>query len=240
MKGRLPTKSLILLRRGSKVAKRNKKAGVDQQKVDEFHYFATPIYITRQPRFLDIVKSVAVDSLEKSNQNKEPDKIHPMRMSGNMLEDERIAEFANFVGSTAWNILSSQGFAMDEFTTTFTEMWCQEHHQTSSMEHHLHPGCFLVGFYFIDVPDGAPSAVIYDPRPSRIMMNLPETDVSQATLASTMINFKPEPGMMLFAPSWVAHSFGRNSSEEPFRFVHFNLTVQQNIPMISISEAEVV
>ena len=210
--------------------------------LDQFHYFATPVYITQQPQFLEIVKAIAADSLTQVHGDKKPDKIHPVRMSGNMLEDARIAPFAEFIANTAWNILASQGFAMDGFSTSFTELWCQEHYQTSSMEYHTHPGGnFLVGFYFLDVPDGAPPVVIHDPRPGRVMLSLPEADPSQATLSSTMINFKPQPGMVMFAPAWLAHSFGRNASKKPFRFVHFNLTVQQTAPVVCpVSSAEVV
>ena len=210
--------------------------------LDQFHYFATPVYITQQPQFLEVVKAIAADSIAQVHGDKKPDKIHPVRMSGNMLEDERIAPFAEFIANTAWNILASQGFAMDGFSTSFTELWCQEHYQTSSMEYHTHPGGnFLVGFYFLDVPDGAPPVVIHDPRPGRVMLSLPEADPSQATLSSTMINFKPQPGMVMFAPAWLAHSFGRNASKKPFRFVHFNLTVHQTAPVVCpVSSAEVV
>ena len=210
--------------------------------LDQFHYFATPVYITQQPQFLDVVKAIAADSLTQVHGDKKPDKIHPVRMSGNMLEDERIAPFAEFIANTAWNILASQGFAMAGFSTSFTELWCQEHYQTSSMEYHTHSGGnFLVGFYFLDVPDGAPPVVIHDPRPGRVMLSLPEADPSQATLSSTMINFKPQPGMVMFAPAWLAHSFGRNASKKPFRFVHFNLTVHQTAPVVCpVSSAEVV
>ena len=210
--------------------------------LDQFHYFATPVYITQQPQFLEVVKAIAAGSIAQVHGDKKPDKIHPVRMSGNMLEDERIAPFAEFIANTAWNILASQGFAMDGFSTSFTELWCQEHYQTSSMEYHTHPGGnFLVGFYFLDVPDGAPPVVIHDPRPGRVMLSLPEADPSQATLSSTMINFKPQPGMVMFAPAWLAHSFGRNASKKPFRFVHFNLTVHQTAPVVCpVSSAEVV
>lgn len=210
--------------------------------LNEFHYFATPVYIIQQPQFLDVVRAIAVDSIAQVHGDKKPDKIHPVRMSGNMLEDERIAPFAEFIANTAWNILSSQGFAMEGFSTSFTELWCQEHFQTSSMDYHNHPGGnFIVGFYFLDVPEGAPTLVIHDPRPSRIMLNLPEIDPSQATLASTMVNFKPQPGMVMFAPAWLAHSFGRNASKKPFRFVHFNLSVQRTAPAVhSVSSAEVI
>jgi len=121
-------------------------------------------------------------------------------------------------------------------------MWSQEHYQTSSMDYHAHPGGnFLVGFYFLDTPEGCPPAVVHDPRPSRMMLSLPEANPSQATLASTMINFKPEPGMIMFAPAWLAHSFGRNPSKAPFRFVHFNLSVQPSAPAACpMPEAEII
>jgi uncharacterized protein (TIGR02466 family) len=210
--------------------------------LDQFHYFATPVYITQQPQFLEVVKAIAADSITQVHGDKKPDKIHPVRMSGNMLEDERIAPFAEFIANTAWNVLASQGFAMEGFSTSFTELWCQEHFQTSSMDYHAHAGGnFIVGFYFLDVPEGAPPVVIHDPRPGRVMLSLPEADPSQATLASTMINFKPQPGMMMFAPAWLAHSFGRNASKKPFRFVHFNLTVQQMPSAVCpVSSAEVI
>jgi hypothetical protein len=88
--------------------------------LDELHYFATPIYITKQPQFLDAVKAIAADSIKQAHGRAKPNKIHPVLMSGNMLEDPRIEDFAAFVGQTAWNILSSQGYAMDQFSTTFS------------------------------------------------------------------------------------------------------------------------
>jgi uncharacterized protein (TIGR02466 family) len=209
--------------------------------LEEFHYFVTPIYIIKQPQFLDVVKTIALDSIKQVHGKAKPDKIHPLLMSGNMLEDPRIEEFANFIGETAWNILSSQGYAMDQFNTTFTEMWCQEHYQTSSMDYHAHAGGnFLVGFYFLDTPEGCSPVVIHDPRPGRVMLDLPQTNPRQATLASTAINFIPEPGMLMFAPAWLAHSFNRNTSKAPFRFVHFNLAVQPNAPAACPTPAEVI
>jgi len=209
--------------------------------LEELHYFVTPIYIIKQPQFLDVVKTIALDSIKKVHGKAKPDKIHPLLMSGNMLEDPRIEEFANFVGETAWNILVSQGYAMDQFNTTFTEMWCQEHYQTSSMDYHAHAGGnFLVGFYFLDTPEGCSPVVIHDPRPGRVMLDLPQINLRQATLASTAINFIPEPGMLMFAPAWLAHSFNRNTSKAPFRFVHFNLAVQPKAPVMCPTHAEVI
>jgi len=73
------------------------------------------------------------------------------------------------------------------------------------------------------------------------MLDLPQVDVNQLSLASTMVNFIPEPGMLMFAPAWLAHSFNRNASKSPFRFVHFNLAVQPNGSVAPpMPEAEIV
>ena len=117
--------------------------------LEQYHYFASPVFISKQPQFLDSVKAVALDSIKRVHGSKKPDKIYPLRMSGSMLGDERIAPFAEAVAQMAWTILVEQGYAMDNLSTMFTEMWCQEHYQTSSMEYHAHPGGnHLVGFYF--------------------------------------------------------------------------------------------
>lgn len=208
----------------------------EEAQLEQFHYFATPIYITRQPQFLETMRDVALDDIKKLHSKTKLNKIHPLRMSGNLFEDERITEFADFVGLTAWNILASQGYAMDAFSVRFTELWCQEHYQTSSMESHAHGGSLIVGFYFLDVPEEAPLAVFHDPRNGPSLLGLPEANVAQVTLASKAVNFKPEPGMLLFAPAWVAHSFGRNPSKDPFRFIHFNLSVQQTAPLTPPAE----
>jgi hypothetical protein len=47
------------------------------------------------------------------------------------------------------------------------------------------------------------------------------------TAASKKIEFTPKPGMMIFANSWLMHSFTRHAADLPIKFVHFNLTVIQ-------------
>jgi uncharacterized protein (TIGR02466 family) len=192
--------------------------------LEELHYFATPIYITKQPQFLDGVKALTAEKLK----GKQPNKIYPALMTESLIDEPSISEFSKFVGEAAWNILSRQGYAMDGFSTAFTELWCQEHYYLSSMDYHVHGNNHLVGFYFLETPDDCPRALIHDPRPAKLMIQLPQADPEQATIASTIINFKPEPGMFLFAPAWLPHSFGRNQSQRPFSFVHFNIGVIPN------------
>lgn len=206
-----------------------------------FH-FPCPIYIIERPDFLDAINLVSDELLQKTHAQKNLDEIYPVMMSENFFADPRVSTFSEFVGSTAWNILNEQGYAMHDKVVSFTEMWTQEHHKHSSMEQHTHGyGAQIVGFYFLEVPDESSRVVFHDPRAGKVQIDLPEADPNQATVASKMINFIPKPGMMIFSNAWLAHSFTRHASEKPIKFVHFNLAVQlAATPVCPVPAAEVI
>lgn len=195
-------------------------------------HFPCPVYIIDRPDFLEAVNAVSEESLKAQHEQHAVNDIYPLMMSGNFVNDPRVREFAEFVASTAWNILDSQGYAMQHFHTLFESMWTQEHHKQSSMEQHVHGGgAQIVGFYFLEVPEGSSRVVFHDPRPGKVMSELPQKDVSQATPASQMVNFEAAPGRLIFSNAWLPHSFTRHAGEAPLKFVHFNLVAmpaQQN------------
>jgi hypothetical protein len=78
------------------------------------------------------------------------------------------------------------------------------------------------------VPDKACKLVVHDPRPGKVIVNLPEKDASQITLGSHQIVFTPQPGTLILINAWVPHSFTKNMSNESMRFVHMNLSVAVN------------
>ena len=212
-------------------------------KVD--YYFPCPVYFDEKPEFLETVREVSEKYLEEAKQNGNFNELYPVHMTGNMLEDERLGEIKQYIGSSAWNILESQGYDMSKFLMTFVEFWVQEHQKFSSMDQHVHGlGSQIVGFYFIDVPEDAPRIVIHDPRAGKVQNDLPETDITNATMASKAINFIPKEGMLMLANSWLPHSFTRNASDEPFRFIHFNLAAMTAAVGVDtkseVEEAEVV
>ena len=61
-------------------------------------------------------------------------------------------------------------------------------------------------------------------------MSLRESEPSQITPASTMINFEPKPGMLIFSNAWLPHSTTRHGGETPLRFIHFNIAVRAAAP----------
>lgn len=201
-----------------------------------YYYFPSAVYTVMKPEFIDVVMEVSNESLKANTHDL--NEIYPVQMSGHIADDPRLEEFTSFVADTAWNILASQGYAMNNFTTYFSEMWTQEHHKHSLMEQHVHgAGNQLLGFYFLETPENCSRAVFHDPRPGKVQINLMETDGSNATPASNMINFAPEPGMLLFSNAWLPHSFSRHASEEPIKFVHFNVGVQYTPQVTSVTPA---
>jgi len=208
-----------------KVAEQIKEV-VQQTQLQVAFHFPTAVYLIERPDFLESVTAVSNESLAAAD--KPLDEIYPVHMGNNFYADERISDFAQFVGATAWNILSEQGYAMQDKVVAFTEMWTQEHHKHSSMEQHVHGyGSQIVGFYFLEVPENSSRVVFHDPRAGKVQIDLPEQDMNMASPASRMINFEPKPGLLIFTNSWLAHSFTRHAADKPIKFVHFNLMVQQ-------------
>ena len=204
------------------------------------YHFPSPIYIIERPDFLETVNAITEENLNAQRKEIDLNEIYPVYMTNNYFTDPRMVEFTRFVGTTAWNILNEQGYAMQDKVVSFTEMWSQEHHKHSAMDAHVHGfGSQIVGFYFLETPEDCSHLVFHDPRAAKVQIDLPEQDMNMATPASKMINFAPKPGMMIFANSWLAHSFTRHAVDLPIKFVHFNLTVVQ-APQAAFPAAEVI
>ena len=205
------------------------------------HHFACPIYVIDRPDFIESVQLVSNDLLKIAREKTNLDEIYPVLMTENYYADARVTDFSKFVGATTWNILSEQGYAMQDKVVSFMEMWTQEHHKHSSMDQHIHGyGSQIVGFYFLKTPENCSKLVFHDPRTAKVQIDLPEQNMNMATPASKMINFTPKPGMMVFANSWLAHSFTRHAADQAIEFVHFNLTVQQAPAICQAPAAEVI
>ncbi|CAB5220034.1 Conserved hypothetical protein CHP02466 [uncultured Caudovirales phage] len=193
-------------------------------RLEELHYFSCPVYVVKKPDFLESVKKVSDRYLKIAKEKVKGNKM--TLMTAGYSHEKEIADFAQYVSQTAWNILSGQGYAMEKLATYFTEMWTQEHNKYSSMETHIHgQGSQISAFYFLDVPKGGCKMVVHDPRQAKVIINLPQKDDKIITPASAHIVLTPEPGALIMTNAWLPHSFTKNGSNEPVRFVHMNLSV---------------
>jgi len=206
------------------------------QIIDNFNYFPSSVYRTNVPQYLEAVKEVAL-SHATANKN-DVNELYPVKMTDNIYGDERISEFCQNTIQFAWNILEGQGYNLENLQTYYQSMWMQEHYHSSGMEKHIHAsGTQLVGFYFLEVPEDSSRLVLHDPRSGKVQIDLEEKNVEEVTLATQMINFQPKAGELYFTNAWLPHSFTRNGSDEPLRFIHINIGLQSaphncNLPTI--------
>jgi uncharacterized protein (TIGR02466 family) len=204
---------------------------------DAYFYFASPVYVSEHPEHIHVVSEVSDEMLAKLTHD--PHELYPMFNSDNFASDPRVADFVQFLAQQGWEVLKSQGYAMENFSVSVDSAWTQKHYKHSLMEQHVHGGSQLVGFYFLETPENCSRALFHDPRPGKLQGFLPESNMSEATLASNIINFEPKPGMLILTNAWLPHSFGRHGADEPLKFVHFNLSVMYT-PQVTLSAAEVV
>jgi hypothetical protein len=194
-------------------------------------YFVTAIYSISKPEYLDSALTVFDEAIAKNTS--QINELYPVKMTDNLFMDERIRELSGYITSTSWNILSSQGYKMDDKVTYFTSMWGQEHYKFSGMDDHVHgDGNHIVGFYFLNEPENASSIVIDDDRQGKILTQLPEADTGVVSYATHKLMFPIKKGTMFFTNAWVSHSFTRHGGSEPLKFIHFNIGVQQQAPVI--------
>ena len=223
----------------SKLTKKLVEKEILNTQLQVAQYFPCPVYFIERPDFLDIVNTVSEENLDVQRKERGLNEIYPLYMTNNYYADPRMENFSQFIGATAWNILNEQGYAMQDKAVQFTEMWTQEHYKHSAMDAHVHGfGSQIVGFYFLETPEDCSHVVFHDPRAAKVQIDLPEHDMNLITPASKMINFTPKPGLMVFANSWLAHSFTRHAADLPIKFVHFNVTVipAQNINLAPAAE----
>jgi hypothetical protein len=188
------------------------------------HYFSTPIYRIEVPGFIEEILPVFDEYVSKSHQCNDK---HLAKMTANMAGDERILPFATYVIESSWNILASQGYRMNDKLTYFHSLWGQEYGKMGGMDEHVHnDGVQLVGFYFLECPKDCPKVVVFDPRIGKVQLSIAEADRSKLTEASQRVVFDPQPGVLYITNAWLAHAFTKNSSEEPFKFIHFNVSVE--------------
>jgi len=191
---------------------------------NQVDYFPSSIYILDKSEYLETVKGVSDEYLKQATESVSD--LYPCKMTADFSQEAVMSDFNNYVLNTAWNVLKSQGYAMDKYRTVFSSMWTQDHDTGSAMAEHIHGGGVqLTGFYFLEVPEGSSKAVFHDPRASKVIIALEEKDSFQATQASRMVNFTPEAGMLMLSNAYLPHSFTKNGANKALQFVHMNINV---------------
>jgi uncharacterized protein (TIGR02466 family) len=193
-------------------------------------YFINNIYPEENIFFLDNLNKVSDkyinDAIEKNKQhfinNKDFGLVHH---SESLINDANFYTFIKFICKKSYLILDEQGYDLKSYSLVINELWVQEFSKEGGGHHsvHSHWNGHMSGFYFLKCSKNTSYPVFHDPRPGKIMIQLPEKDINQITDASEKIHFKPKPGTLIFFNSYLGHEFTVDPGIEPFRFIHFNI-----------------
>ena len=209
-------------------------------------FFDTLIYKAEMPEYLEDKNFMAVcnentdtaiEKAKKTIADREEKfnadiKDHGMSYHSGpeLYKDDRIYNFELLIRNTARNILEDQGFDLSNYTLDYTEMWIQKFafkgggHQDT----HVHWDNHISGFYFVECSDKTSKPIFHDPRPSRMMLNLPIKNHSKLCPAMERQIVNVKPGTLLMFNSWLPHQFSVDHGIDPFRFIHFNLQAKAN------------
>ena len=197
--------------------------------LDELLYFPTVVNTILVPEFIEELTKVSKEYLEQDMKERPLEEADITFQSQTFSHDMRIKDFKSFIEVTSQEILNKQGYMTDNISMLADDIWIQSHRKHSSMEVHTHGyNAQISGFYILQCDDKSGPIVFHDPRPAKQQSEMPERNFSEFTLASKLLFFPPEPGRFFFTNSWLPHSFGRNCSENPFNFIHFNVYPQNN------------
>lgn len=187
--------------------------------------FSSSIGIVSAPQFLKTIKETSNRYTEQVLQKYKIDPIYPVIQSENMVWDEKLRGFNEFVLTNANEALDKQGYDVSKVRLSINDLWYQKHFKMSGHEKHTHNnGAVMTAFYMIECPTNSSHLLFYDPRVGKDYgFVLPEKNERELTEASNIINYGPSEGELILTNSYIPHGFTRNASDNPFTFLHINI-----------------
>ena len=145
--------------------------------------------------------------------------------SSPLINDENFLDFIKFVSKKSFNFLEEQGYDLSNYSLNVLDLWVQEFAKNGGGNHntHVHSNSHVSGFYFLKCSNKTSYPIFHDPRPGKLMIQLPEKNKSLITEASESVPLFPSPGTFVFFNSYLGHEFPVDLGVEPFRFIHFNI-----------------
>jgi uncharacterized protein (TIGR02466 family) len=201
-------------------------------------YFGSPVYSIEIPEWVNDVNKVCnkyIKEVKKNNAKSIKDREkklgkkigdHGMsHHSTSLISDSGLKELQDYISATSWNILDHMGYDLKNYELFWTEFWVQEFGEKGGGHHegHIHYDNHISGFYFLKCSEKTSIPVFHDPRPAKLMTQLPLKNETEITFGTDKIHYKPKPGTIIFFPAYMEHQYVVDNGVEPFRFIHFNL-----------------
>jgi hypothetical protein len=193
-------------------------------------FFSSCIYVEEDISWLESLNKLSDPYINEARENNKKLFINNkdfglVHHSSLLTNDINFLKFIEFISRRSYSILDKQGYDLKDYSLALRELWVQEFSKEGGGHHsiHTHWNGHMSGFYFLKCSDKTSFPIFNDPRPGKIMIQLPEKDQSLITDASEKIHLKLKPGSFVFFNSYLGHEFEIDHGIEPFRFIHFNI-----------------
>jgi uncharacterized protein (TIGR02466 family) len=209
-------------------------------------FFSSRIYIEEDNSWLHSLNTISDNYIQEAIERNKKDFFNEKDFgfahhSGPLMNDENFTKFNEFICKRSYSFLDTQGYDLKDYVLMLKSSWVQEFSKEGGGNHamHTHSESHVSGFYFLKCSDKTSFPFFHDPRPGKLMIQLPEKDRNLITEASVKIPFRPKPGTFVFFNSYLGHEFVVDHGIEPFRFIHFNIQavpkqlINNNIKRIS-------
>jgi len=222
---------------------------INNNQVSGLVYFGSPIYSVELPELVNETNKICDTYIKKAKEKnnklvKEREKRFNKKIGNHglsnqsefLINETKLDKLKNYIGEISWKILDEIGYDLVNHELFFTELWVQEFSEKGGGHHegHIHSDNHMSGFYFLKCSDKTSYPIFHDPRPAKVMSQLPLKNEKEISLGSDKIHYSPKPGTMLLFPSYIEHQFVVDNGIEPFRFIHFNLQVVRKLIINSI------
>jgi Putative 2OG-Fe(II) oxygenase len=204
--------------------------------------FVSKVYTLYKPEFLEPVNKITDIYIENMKRFEGTFEDQGVLQTDRFDGEESLREFTSYIAQTSWNILSSQGFNMENKQTYFIELWAQHIYKYGFMLRHVHNiNSQISGFYILENNKDTPKIMVHDPRPGKEQISLDYDKYSEKLFeCSERVEYDPTPGTLLFFNSWLPHTITRNMNTDPYNLIHFNLGVRDFYRQSNIPPAEVI
>jgi len=196
----------------------------------KFSFFSSCVYVEEDISWLELLNKFSDPYINEARENNKKLLFNNKDFglahhSVALMNDVNFLKFIEFISKASYSILDEQGYDLKDYSLVLRELWVQEFSKEGGGHHsiHTHWNGHVSGFYFLKCSDKTSFPIFHDPRPGKIMIQLPEKDVNKTTDASEKISVRLKPGTFVFFNSYLGHEFPVDHGIEQFRFIHFNI-----------------
>ena len=193
--------------------------------MEGFAYFPAIVYRDERP---DLIEKTLATCLGYLDQVRNPE--WPLCQSEHLGNEPALREVADYLLSSAVDLLRGQGYAVEKYDFYLQGLWAQEISGGLGTNVHVHKNSQICGWMFLETPAGGAYPVYYDTRMNKSMIELDFVQDDEVTNATNTINFNNmQPGTVMLGNSWMQHQLTGTNADTPTRCIHFIVSHRERL-----------